>query len=92
MGELWPSIMATGPWQMGVADISDFTIFRRKQDRRVDIILNPQWIEVIKSLDSAAKTLHEIINDIEFKSYSIEDKKLIGSTYGIIKTELKLVV
>ena len=81
-GELMMSVFTTGPWQIGVANLKDFQIFRRKNDRRVDIILNPEWVRLIKVIIPLTETLGLIKNSEDFKSLPGPDKQLVGATHG----------
>lgn len=90
-GQLMMSVFESGDWEIGVANLRDFKIFRRKQDRRVDIILNPKWVEKINTFIPLKDKLWELKNSPEFKNLPVEDKKLIGENYGFFHKELKSV-
>jgi hypothetical protein len=89
-GELRMSIFIDGDWEIGVANLKDFKIFRRKDDRRVDIILNPLWVKKMKTIIPTRKKLAALKCSPDFKDLPAEDKKYIGENYGyftaIIKT------
>jgi len=81
-GELRMSVMVSGELQIGVANLKDFQIFRRKDDRRRDILVNPEWIEKIKVILPLAQTLHNMIHSEDFKLLSGEEKNIIGTSFG----------
>jgi hypothetical protein len=81
-GQLAMSIHESGPWQIGVADLKDFEVFRRKDDRRRDMILNPEWERQIVKIIPLKKKLNGFKMSPEFKTIPIEDRKLIGQSYG----------
>lgn len=87
-GQLMESIFESGDWEIGVANLKDFRIFRRKVDRRVDLILNPKWVEKMKSFISLKEKLWELKNNPEFNDLPVEDKKLIGINSGFFKKQL----
>jgi hypothetical protein len=88
-GELRMSVMTTGPWQIGVANLEKFKIFRRKQPRKEDIIINPKWVEMIKVIIPLTQTLYDIKYSPEFITLSGPDKQLIGATHGNFSRILK---
>jgi hypothetical protein len=81
--------MVCGEWELGVANLSDFTVYRRRQEKRRDFILNPLWVQQIKLLIPLQKELKEIKESSDFKELSGEDKNLIGTTEGKLFHELK---
>jgi hypothetical protein len=85
-GNLLRSVFEYGEWEIGKANLSEFKIFRWKEDRNIDILLNPVWIENIKSLIPFKDNLQLLIKNPEFKSLTNEDKHLIGSTFGLINS------
>lgn len=89
-GELMMSVMVSGDWQLGVANLNDFKVFRRKQDRKVDILLNPEWIEKMKPMVKVRDKLLSLRDSDSFKFIRNEDKQLIGMTYGMLSKELKV--
>ncbi|MFA5207463.1 MAG: hypothetical protein WC428_02285 [Candidatus Paceibacterota bacterium] len=90
-GELCMSLMVCGEWELGVANLKDFIIYRRRQEKRRDFILNPLWIQQIKLLIPIQEKLQEIKFNPEFKELSSDDKNLIGTSWGKITGELKSV-
>ncbi len=87
-GELCMSLMICGEWELGVANLKDFTIYRRRQEKRRDFILNPLWIQQIKLLIPIQEKLQEIKFSPEFKELSSDDKNLIGTSWGKVTGEL----
>jgi hypothetical protein len=81
-GNLIESIMESGPWQIGVANLKDFKIFRRKYARKVDILINPIWAEKIKLIVPLVEILKNIKYSPEFKDLPCEDKQLVGTMHG----------
>jgi hypothetical protein len=81
-GELRMSVMTNGPFQMGVANLKDFQIFRRKDDRRRDIRVNPEWKEKIKVIIPLCETLRHLMSNPEFKELVDTDKQFLGESYG----------
>lgn len=90
-GQLAMSIFETGDWEIGVANLKDFQIFRRKDDRRKDIIVNPQWINQMKELIPISEELTAIKNSPEFRELPNEDKKFIGENFGYFRGIIKLI-
>lgn len=88
-GNLIRSEFVYGKWEIGMANLLEFEIFRWKEDRNVDILVNPKWIEDIKTLNPLKDILQSLIKDSDFKLKSNKDKHLIGSTFGMIKTLIK---
>jgi hypothetical protein len=88
-GELRMSVMTEGPLQMGVANLRDFQIFRRRDDRRRDIVVNPEWKERIKVIIPITRILHNMMADMEFKLLMDDEKYFIGSSYGKFRNILK---
>ena len=87
-GQLMMSVFESGDWEIGVASLKDFQIFRRSVDRRVDIILNPKWIVKMKRIIPARKKLYTLKCKPEFKNLPVEDKKFIGENYGFFHKQL----
>jgi len=87
-GELRMSVFVNGEWEIGRANLQEFKIFRRKDDRRVDNIVNPMWLEKIKIVEPLAKKLYTLKCNPEFKTLPVEDKMLIGSAFGRMQGEL----
>jgi len=81
-GQLMMSVFESGDWEIGVANLKDFKIFRRSVDRRVDMILNPKWIEKMKSFIPMKNKLAELKSYSEFQNLPNEDKKFIGENFG----------
>ena len=81
-GQLMMSVFESGDWEIGVANLKDFKIFRRSVDRRVDMILNPKWIEKMKSFILMKNKLAELKSYSEFQNLPNEDKKFIGENFG----------
>lgn len=88
-GQLKMSVFENGDWEIGVANLRNFKIFRRKDDRRVDIILNPQWLNQIKVVIPTRNKLLSLKNNPEFKNLETDDKKFIGESYGFFTSRLK---
>jgi len=89
-GQLAMSIFETGDWEIGVANLKDFQIFRRSVDRRIDAVLNPEWLNQIKVLVPLRDKLLEMKKLPEFQELSDKRKKLIGESFGFFNSELKL--
>ena len=87
-GQLMMSVFESGAWEIGVANLRDFQIFRRKDDRKVDIILNPKWIEKMKTIIPTRTKLMALKCNPEFKNLPVEDKKFIGENYGFFHKRL----
>lgn len=81
-GELRMSVFIDGDWEIGVANLKDFKIFRRKDDRRVDIIINPIWINKMKTIIPTRKKLATLKCNPKFNDLPAEDKQFIGENYG----------
>lgn len=90
-GQLAMSIFENGDWEIGVANLKDFQIFRRKDDRRRDIIVNPQWINQMKELIPVREELLTLKNSPEFKELPCEDKKFIGENYGFFRWTTEII-
>ena len=82
LGQLMMSVFESGAWEIGVANLKDFQIFRRSVDRRVDKILNPKWVEKMKTIIPTRETLTTLKSNPEFLNLPVEDKKFIGENYG----------
>jgi hypothetical protein len=80
--------METGAWELGVANLKDFVVFRRKYDQKKHIQINPEWQEKIGVIAVLIDELHQIINDPEFSELDVKDKALIGQSYGKFRKEL----
>jgi len=87
-GQLSMSIFETGEWEIGVANLKDFKIFRRKQDRNIDFIINPKWLNQMKEVIQLKKELFKLKSLPEFKELPVEDKILIGTSYHFFNKEL----
>ena len=90
-GCLKTSVFITGKIELGIANLNNFTIFRRKISRRKDMVLNPEWEEMIRKIIPIRNKLFDLKNSPEFKSLSNMDKQLIGENYGFFNNELKLI-
>jgi len=90
-GQLAMSIFEKGEWEIGIANLKDFEIFRRKDDRRRDIIVNPQWINQIKTLIPVKEKLQTLMVNPEFKELSDKNKKFIGENFGFFKYITKFI-
>jgi hypothetical protein len=88
-GELRMSVMTDGPLQIGVANLKDFRAFRRHDDRRRDILVNPEWKEKVKIIEPLMEILGIIKNSEEFKILPGNDKQFIGATHGKFRYMLK---
>lgn len=88
-GQLMMSVFESGDWEIGVANLKDFQVFRRSVDRRVDSILNPKWVEKMKTMIPTREMLTELKSDTEFLNLPVEDKKFIGENYGFFTKELR---
>ena len=89
-GQLAMSVFEKGDWEIGVANLKDFEVFRRSVDRRVDKVLNPEWIVEMEKVVPISKKLDALKNDPKFKSRCDKDKTLIGQNYGFFRKELSL--
>lgn len=87
-GQLMMSVFDSGAWEIGVANLKDFQIFRRSVDRRVDSILNPKWIENMKTIIPTRDELSILKSNPEFQNLPVEDKKFIGENYGFFHKQL----
>ena len=81
-GNLIESAMESGPLQIGIANLRNFIIFRRKYPRKADIIINPIWAEKIREIVSLTVLLEKIKFSPEFKDLPGCDKQLVGATHG----------
>jgi hypothetical protein len=90
-GQLMMSIFEQGEFEIGVASLKAFKIFRRSVDRKQDKILNPKWVEIMKTLIPTSKKLTELKYSPDFKDRPIKDKQFIGENYGVFKKELSLI-
>jgi len=75
------SVMTSGAWELGCANLKDFQVFRRTQEKRKDFILNPHWLNQVMVL----QPLKEVLQDLRttgFEERKASDKQLIGSSYG----------
>jgi len=88
-GCLIASVFITGAWELGVANLSEFKIFRRKQERRRDIILNPKWVKNVKKIEVLKKKIKTLMCNPEFKTLSDDDKQYLRLHYGMFSKELK---
>ena len=86
-GELCMSLMVCGEWELGVANLKDFTVYRRRQEKKRDFILNPLWIQQIKLIDATRKELCVLRGCPEFNEFANEDKALIGTVYNRLQHE-----
>ena len=80
-GELRMSVMTSGPWELGVANLRDFEVFRRKQEKRRDFIVNPNWLNQVMVLEPLKETLQTLRKE-GFETRKAKDKELIGRSYG----------
>jgi len=87
-GQLAMSVFDSGDWEIGMANLKDFVIFRRQFDRRRDMVLNPEWVEKIKTLIPTSEKLTELKFNPDFKDRPAKDKQFIGENYGMFKKEL----
>ncbi len=88
-GELRMSVFEYGDWEIGVSNLNEFKEFRRKNDRRVDIMINPLWINQIIVVEPLKNLLYLLKKDPGFKELPVEDKRLIGETFGHLEKELR---
>jgi len=92
-GNFIASLMLSGPVEIGVANISDFKVYRQKHEWRKDMIINPEWVEkitpLIPEIQNMVETLLEIKRSEEFTDMSSEDKFLIGTNFGKFRGDLK---
>ena len=84
-GELHESVFISGDWEIGVANLSEFKIFVRKNKRRVDIVINPIWVEKVRPMFKLTLRLNEIMDNKNFPKLTSDDKRLVGSTRGKLK-------
>jgi hypothetical protein len=87
-GELCMSLMVCGEWELGVANLDDFTVYRRRQEKRRDFILNPFFVQQFKLVEDVQKELCVLRKCSEFNEFSNEDKFLIGNVYGRLTHEV----
>jgi hypothetical protein len=87
-GQLMMSIFEQGDFEVGVANLKAFKIFRRSVDRKQDKILNPEWVERIKAMIPTSEKLSELKYSPDFKDRPAKDKQFIGENYGVFKKEL----
>lgn len=87
-GQLAMSVFESGDWEIGVANLKDFVVFRRSVDRKQDMILNPEWVEYMKTLIPTSEKLHGLKHHPDFKNLSNKDKQFIGENFGVFKKEL----
>jgi len=90
-GELCMSLMVCGAWELGVANLKDFTVHRRKQEKKRDFILNPFWIQQIKLVDATRKELCILRACPEFNEFANEDKYLIGTVQSRLEYEFRTI-
>ena len=88
-GQLMMSVFESGDWEIGIANLKDFKIFRRSVDRRVDMIINPKWFEKMKTMTPTREMVTELKSDTEFLNLPVEDKNFIGENYGFFTKELR---
>jgi len=88
-GQLMMSVFESGDWEIGVANLKDFRIFRRKVDRRVDMILNPKWIVKMKTVVPTKEKLADLKSKPEFNDLPVEAKKFIGVNFAFFNRELR---
>lgn len=89
-GQLAMSIFECGDWEIGVANLKDFEVFRRSVDRRVDKVINPEWVTQIQTILPMKEKLEALKTDPKFKSRCDKDKMFIGKNYGFFRNELNL--
>lgn len=93
-GCLKPGVFESGDWELGVANLKDFSIFRYNGERRIDFHMNPQWVESVKTLIPLKDELQNIIHSEDFKGFSLPRKRFIGKSFGklngILKETLKM--
>jgi len=90
-GQLMMSIFEQGDFEIGVASLKAFKIFRRSVDRKQDKILNPEWVERIKAMIPTSEKLSELKYSPCFKDRPAKDKQFIGENYGVFKKELSFI-
>lgn len=90
-GNFIASLHLSGPVEIGRVHLSEFEVYRMKDDRKKDLIINPKWIERVMTLVDLANHLLEIKHSPEFKNLSIEDKKLVGYHAGMFSKHLFLI-
>jgi len=88
-GELMCSVFVTGPWEIGVANLSDFKLFLRKVLPKRDYRLNPEWKEKFSGLKQLRDELFEIMREEEFDSRPVIQKIFAGRSLGMFSKELK---
>jgi hypothetical protein len=87
-GNFNPRVMLSGPMEIGRAHLSDFKIHRYGQDRKIDIFLNPEWVEQITTILPFTNYLLKMKQDPEFNDLDGKDKELIGKWGGFFKNQL----
>lgn len=90
-GQLAMSVFESGDWEIGVANLKDFEVFRRTVDRKQDMILNPVWIEHMETLRPTSEKLNELKYHPDFKNLPSKDKQFIGENFGIFRKELSYI-
>jgi hypothetical protein len=92
-GNFMMSEMISGDLEIGVANLCDFKLFRRKEDRKVDKLLNPEWIEkmtqILKDIAPLNQKLESIIKSPEFKNFPLHEKQALGPAFGYISKHIK---
>ena len=68
-GELCMSLMVCGTWELGVANLKDFTVYRRRQEKRRDFILNPLWVH-----EQFVKFYKNLLKPMKIYTYNIFNK------------------
>ena len=48
-GQLMMSVFESGDWEIGVANLSEFKVFRRTVERKSDFVINPKWLEEMEN-------------------------------------------
>ena len=89
VGQLMMSVFDYGDWEIGVANLKDFKVFRRKVESKKNCVINPIWYKTIKQVVPIKQLLETFKNSIEFNDISNERKHFIGENYGYFRKVTK---
>jgi len=85
-GQLMMSVFETGDWEIGIANLDDFKVFRRSVDRKKDMLLNPDWISQMAPIVGVGQLVHKLLkNNPEFDGLPNDFKMFLGKSYGFFK-------
>jgi len=89
-GQLAMSVFESGAWEIGVANLKDFKVFRRSVDRKRDNVVNPEWVNQMITVLPMRDKLLTLKTHPDFKKRCDRDKTLIGQNYGFFNREVSL--